>query len=219
MEYPEEDYLMISGIQHFEFCRRQWALIHIEQQWADNYLTVSGELMHERAHDKDLTEKRGNTVITRAMRVFSKTLGISGECDVVEFVRNDKCGISIFGREGRYRVVPVEYKNGELKQADLLQLAAQAMCLEEMLCCEIPYGFMYYAKTRHREKIELTTALREQVLKDLLEMRKYYNDKYTPKVKKSKSCNACSLKDVCLPKLGTTPSARKYIDYMLSEES
>lgn len=219
MEYPEEDYLMISGIQHFEFCRRQWALIHIEQQWADNYLTISGELMHGRAHDKDFTEKRGNTIITRAMPVFSKTLGISGECDVVEFVRDDKNGINIFGREGRYKVVPVEYKNGELKHADLLQLTAQAMCLEEMLFCEIPYGFMYYAKTRHREKIELEKNLRDQVLKNLSEMRQYYNNKYTPKVKKSKSCNACSLKDVCLPKLGISPSVQKYIDGMLSEES
>ena len=219
MEYPEEDYLMISGIQHFEFCRRQWALIHIEQQWIDNYLTVSGELMHERAHDKDFTEKRGNTLITRAMSVSSKTLGISGECDVVEFVRDDKNGISIFGREGRYRIVPVEYKSGELKHADLLQLTAQAMCLEEMLCCEIPYGFMYYAKTHHREKIELTSELRDNVIKDLTEMRHYFKNKYTPKVKKSKVCNACSLKNICLPKLGTSPSVRKYIDDLLSEES
>ena len=219
MEYPEEDYLMISGIQHFEFCRRQWALIHIEQQWVDNYLTVYGELIHERAHDKDFTEKRGNTVITRAMPVSSKTLGISGECDVVEFLRDDKNGISIFGREGKYRIVPVEYKSGELKHADLLQLTAQAMCLEEMLCCEIPYGFMYYAKTRHREKIELTNELRENVIKDLSEMRHYFNNKFTPKVRKSKSCNACSLKDVCLPKLETSPSARTYIDDMISEES
>ena len=218
MEYREEDYLMISGIQHFEFCRRQWALIHIEQQWSDNYLTVSGELIHNRAHDKDFTEKRGNTITTRAMPVFSRTLGINGECDIVEFIRDDKTGISIWGREGRYRVVPVEYKHGELKHADLLQLTAQAMCLEEMLCCDIPYGFMYYAKTRHREKIELSQELREQVMKDLSEMRQYYNNKYTPKVKKSKNCNACSLKDICLPKLGSSLSAQKYIDDMLLEE-
>ena len=218
MEYREEDYLMISGIQHFEFCRRQWALIHIEQQWSDNYLTVSGELIHNRAHDKDFTEKRGNTITTRAMPVFSRTLGINGECDIVEFIRDDKNGISIWGREGRYRVVPVEYKHGELKHADLLQLTAQVMCLEEMLCCDIPYGFMYYAKTRHREKIELSQELREQVMKDLSEMRQYYNNKYTPKVKKSKNCTACSLKDICLPKLGSSLSAQKYIDDMLLEE-
>jgi len=218
MEYREEDYLMISGIQHFEFCRRQWALIHIEQQWADNYLTVSGELIHEKAHDKDFTEKRGNTITTRAMPVFSRTLGINGECDVVEFIRDDKNGINIFGREGKYKIIPVEYKNGKLKHADLLQLTAQAICLEEMLCCEIPYGFMYYAKVRHREKIELSEELREQVMKDLSEMRQYYNNKYTPKVKKSKNCNACSLKDICLANLGSSLSAKKYINDILSEE-
>ena len=113
----------------------------------------------------------------------------------------------------------MEYKHGELKHADLLQLAAQAMCLEEMLCCEIPYGFLYYAKTHHREKIEITNDLRDQVTKDLTEMRHYFNHQYTPKVKRSKSCHACSLKDICLPKLGASPSARKYMDEMLSEES
>lgn len=166
MEFAEEDFLMLSGIQHFEFCRRQWALIHIEQQWEENYLTVSGEMMHEKAHDKNFTEKRRNTVITRGMPVFSRTLGISGECDVVEFIRDDKNGIGIFGREGKYRVVPVEYKHGELKEADTLQLAAEAMCLEEMLCCEIPYGYLYYGKTRHREEIEITEELRDRVRKD-----------------------------------------------------
>lgn len=218
MPYAEEDYLLISGLQHFDFCRRQWALIHIEQQWNDNYLTVAGELIHEKAHDKDFVEKRGQTVTTRAMPVFSRTLGISGECDVVEFVRDDTNGVPIVGREGRYRIVPVEYKHGELKHADLLQLTAQAMCLEEMLCCEIPYGCMYYAKTRHREKIVLSEDLRQQVRQALSEMRQYYQRKHTPKVKKSKSCQACSLKDICLPTLGTSLSVQKYMDDMLSEE-
>lgn len=217
MEFAEEDFLMLSGIQHFEFCRRQWALIHIEQQWEENYLTVSGEMMHEKAHDKNFTEKRRNTVITRGMPVFSRTLGISGECDVVEFIRDDKNGIGIFGREGKYRVVPVEYKHGELKEADTLQLAAEAMCLEEMLCCEIPYGYLYYGKTRHREEIEITEELRDRVRKDFLEMHNYFNRSYTPKVRKSKSCNACSLKNLCLPRLGGVRSVQKYIDERMME--
>ena len=85
MEYKEEDYLQLSGIQHFCFCRRQWALIHIEHLWTDNYLTIDGSLMHENAHDSEFIEKRGNTITTRGMNIHSVKLGISGQCDVVEF--------------------------------------------------------------------------------------------------------------------------------------
>ena len=87
MEYSEDDYLMLSGIQHFKFCRRQWALIHIEQQWAENVHTVVGELMHKKAHDPYLVEKRKDVLIVRSLPVVSRTMGISGECDVVEFHR------------------------------------------------------------------------------------------------------------------------------------
>ena len=139
MEYREEEYLMISGIQHFRFCRRQWALIHIEQQWAENEHTVVGELMHKKVHDPYLSEKRKGVLITRALPVSSRILGISGECDVVEFHRCAD-GIPLQGCKGKYCVVPVEYKRGSPKknQADRLQLAAQALCLVEMLFCEMP---------------------------------------------------------------------------------
>ena len=116
MTYNEDDYLMLSGIQHFEFCRRQWALIHIEKQWEENYLTVSGELMHEKAHDKDFVETRRNVITTRGMPIYSRNMGVRGDCDVVEFIRDNENGIEIFGREGKYKVVPVEYKRGELKE-------------------------------------------------------------------------------------------------------
>ena len=142
--YEEEEYLGLSGIQHFVFCRRQWALIHLEQQWADNLRTVEGELLHERAHDEGLSESRGDLLICRGLRVASPRLGISGACDVVEF-HADPAGVSLAGRPGLWRPVPVEYKRGRQKEhdADELQLCAQAMCLEEMLACEIPRGFLY----------------------------------------------------------------------------
>ena len=85
MEYQEEDFLLLSGIQHFVFCRRQWALIHVEQQWEENVRTFEGRDMHENAHNPFFKEKRGDTLIVRAMKVFSRTMGVSGECDVVEF--------------------------------------------------------------------------------------------------------------------------------------
>ena len=217
-EYDEDEFLMLSGIQHFVFCRRQWAFIHIEQVWKDNYLTVAGELMHENAHDKGMTEKRGNTIITRGMPIRSKVLGVSGECDVVEFHRDDKNGIGIFGWEGKYKILPVEYKHGELKEEDVLQLTAEAMCLEEMLCCEITHGCIYYGKIRHREIVEFTQERREKVIKIFEEMHDNFRRGYTPNVKKTKGCNSCSLKDICLPKLEKVRSAKEYIAKALSEE-
>ena len=109
MEYKEDDYLMLSGIQHFKFCRRQWALIHIEQQWDENVHTVIGELMHKKVHDPMSKEKRKDTIVVRALPIASRKMGVSGECDVVEFHKCEN-GISLFGHRGLYSVFPVEYK-------------------------------------------------------------------------------------------------------------
>jgi len=127
----------------------------------------------------------------------------------------------LWGYDGKYQVVPVEYKRGAPKQnhVDILQLAAQAMCLEEMLCCEIPYGYLFYGKTRHREKVELTEAVRDEVKSMFLEMHGYFSRRYTPKVKWSKSCNACSLRDICLPVLGKGKSVRKYVEAHVEENA
>mgnify|MGYP000956894865 CR=1 FL=1 len=97
-EYNEEDFLMLSGIQHYSFCKRQWALIHIENQWSENIRTIEGNILHEKAHDNSMMERRGNIIISRGMPIVSRTLGVSGECDVVEF-HKDKDGVNIIGRE------------------------------------------------------------------------------------------------------------------------
>ena len=133
MVYNEDDFIQLSGLQHFKFCRRQWALIHIENQWAENFRTTDGAILHANAHNGDLTESRGDLLITRDMRVFSRTLGVSGACDVLEFHRGGT-GIPLAGREGLWQPFPVEYKRGRPKEhdADALQLCGQAMCLEEM---------------------------------------------------------------------------------------
>lgn len=218
-EYGEDDYLMISGIQHFRFCRRQWALIHIEQQWAENEHTVMGELMHKKAHDPYLTEKRKDVLITRAMPVSSRIMGVSGECDIVEFHQCED-GVKLHGHRGFYEIFPVEYKKGrpKLEDEDILQLTAQAMCLEEMFSTTIAGGAIYYGETRKREDIVFTEELRLQVRDMFREMHQYYDRKYTPRVKWSKSCNACSLKDICMPKLGKSGSVHNYIDNALKEE-
>ena len=219
MEYNEDDYLMISGIQHFKFCRRQWALIHIEQQWADNVHTVIGELMHKRVHDPYLREKRKDIVIARALPVSSRAMGVSGECDVVEFHRCDD-GIRLHGHRGLFSVYPIEYKKGrsKLTEEDKLQLAAQAMCFEEMFSTEVPEGAIFYGESRRREIVDITSDLRTEVEKMFEEMHQYYNRHYSPKVKYSKSCNACSLKDICLPKLGKAVSVKRYLEQMLEEQ-
>jgi CRISPR-associated exonuclease Cas4 len=220
MEYREEDYLMLSGIQHFSFCRRQWALIHIEQQWDENLRTVEGNLFHQKAHDGYSSEKRKDVIISRGMPVFSRKMGVSGVCDIVEFHRDDEKGISIYGREGKYLVYPVEYKKGQPKEeeSDLLQMAAQAMCLEEMLACDITKGYLFYGEIRRRIEVVLDEGLRQRVSDSFAEMHQYFQRRFTPKVKRTKACNACSLKNLCLPQLMKDRSVKEYISRRIGEE-
>jgi CRISPR-associated exonuclease Cas4 len=222
-EYSPDEYLPISGIQHFIFCRRQWALIHVERQWQENALTVEGRLLHNRVDDPFFTEKRKGVIVARAVPVASPALGLHGVCDVVEFTAVDSSapeGVRLPGREGLYRPAPVEYKRGKEKHdhSDEAQLCAQAMCLEEMLAVSIPVGFMYYGQTRHRVSVELAGELREQVRKAAEEMHAYYERGYTPRVRTSRACRSCSLADVCLPMLQEKiVPASKYIRQQIEE--
>lgn len=219
-EYPEDDWLALSGLQHFSFCRRQWALIHIEQQWQENYLTTAGHLEHERAHDYEQSKSRGDTLIMRDLRVFSRHLGITGACDVVEFHQSDD-GVPLRGRNGLWSAYPIEYKHGQSKtvDADRLQLCAEAMCLEEMLSCEIVEGALFYQRTRRRERVELTEELRGTVVAMVQEMHQLFSRGHTPRVKPRKACSACSLKDICLPELLKAKSAEQYIHAYVNEET
>lgn len=216
----ERELLMLSGLQHFAFCRRQWALIHIEQQWQENLHTAEGQVFHQRTHDASQTEVRGDTIIVHGLRVQSQRLGISGICDVVEFHRTTE-GIALAGREGRYEVYPIEYKKGAPKshQADELQLCAQAMCLEEMLICSIQEGSLFYGETRRRTRVALTPELRAQVEQMLTEMHQYDARGYTPRVKRHKGCASCSLKEICLPAMDRIPAASAYLRAHIQEET
>ncbi len=218
MEYKEEDFLLLSGIQHFVFCKRQWALIHIEKQWQENLRTIEGEIFHEKTHDNTIKETRGDLIISRGMAIFSRLLGITGTCDVVQLYKSTD-GVKIFGRDGKYKPVPIEYKRGKPKEddSDVLQLCAQAMCLEEMLLCKITEAFLFYGETKRRLKIILDNDLRERVKTIVKEMHGLYDKRYTPKVKPSKSCKACSLIEICMPKLCKNPSVADYIKGNLTE--
>ena len=219
MGFNEDDFLQLSGLQHFTFCRRQWALIHVEQQWKDNLRTAEGKILHERAHDETLKERGRDKLTMRGLRVSSSVLGVSGTCDVVEYIRS-KTGTKLSGEDGLWQPYPVEYKRGSSKisDADRLQLCAQALCLEEMLGCAVPDGALFYGETRRRERVALDEELRQQVRGMLAEMHAYYRRGYTPKVKTGKHCNACSLKELCLPVLCRTSSARAYIQNRIGED-
>lgn len=213
--YSEEDYLALSGIQHFSFCKRQWALIHIDQAWAENYLTAQGRIVHDHAHDETLRELRGSTIIVRNLAVRSASLGLQGYCDVVEF-HEDSNGHPIAGEEGLWQELPVEYKRGvtKVEDADRLQLCAQAMCLEEMMGSDVPKGCLYYNGTRSREWVELDETLRQKVINASSEMHTLYKRQYVPKVKTSNSCRSCSIKEICTPK-AMRRSASSYVEQEL----
>ena len=218
MAFEEDELLSLSGIQHFAFCRRQWALIHIEQQWAENERTADGRVMHEKVHDPSVSESRGDRRITRGMYVRSYELGISGQCDVVEFRRSES-GVPLSDREGKWQPFPIEYKRGEPKEsdADRVQLCAQAMCLEEMLCCPVPRGALFYGEIHRRENVEFTEELRCRVKEMLSEMHEYYRRGYTPRVKRSRACNACSLRELCVPSMFTAADVSAYLRTGLEE--
>lgn len=209
---------MISGIQHFVFCKRQWALIHIEQQWAENTLTVEGSHLHEKADQPFIREKRNDRLIVRALPIHSRELGISGICDVVEFIRDDS-GVMVPKYQDRFLVNPVEYKRGKQKPdlSDELQLTAQAFCLNEMLAAEIDKGALFYFETRNRITVEITEEKFEELREVTTEMHDYWRRRWTPTVKITKKCERCSLKDVCLPVLSKKESVASYLKRRLAE--
>ncbi|MFX3631632.1 MAG: CRISPR-associated protein Cas4 [Candidatus Pristimantibacillus sp.] len=214
----DDNYLMLSGIQHFQFCKRQWALIHIEQQWEENVRTVEGQHLHRNADKPFMREKRGDKLIVRAMPVKSDDLKITGICDVVEFVKNEN-GVEINGAEGKYIAYPIEYKRGKPKMddADILQLTAQALCLEEMLLCDIHVGYMFYNEIKHRVEVPLTSAIKSKVKSIVIEMQEYYKRNYTPKVKTGSFCQSCSLHNICLPELMNKRTVKSYVEGKINE--
>ena len=218
--HDDSEFLHLSGIQHYAFCPRQWALIYVEQQWADNARTVDGTIFHERTHQEELTEKRGDLMITRGLRIRSETLGVTGQCDVVEFRQSEE-GITLHGREGKWRVYPIEYKKGSPKpfDADELQLCAQALCLEEMLACSIPEGSLYYGEPKGRTRVSFTPELRQRVKEIICQMNDCLKRGYTPRPKPAPRCKACSLVNICLPNLDKKISVKEYIDSAMEDEA
>lgn len=213
--YPDE-YLLLSGIQHLVFCERQWALIHIEQQWHENVLTIEGQHLHQKADNPFATDFRNDAITVRALPLVSHTLKLKGQADIVEFIKpaNDKNGIEIKGRPGLWLPCPVEYKRGKPKAdlCDEVQLCAQAYALEEAYNIAIDKGYIYYGEIRHRHEVVFTNELREQTITFARRMHELFETGTTPKPIWFSGCKSCSLLDICMPRMDTgSESVNDYI--------
>lgn len=193
------DLLPISALQHLLYCDRQCALIHLERQWEENRFTAEGRALHERAHEGP-SESRPGIRITRGLTLVSRRLSIWGQADVVEFHRDGT-------------VTPIEYKRGKPKahRADEVQLCAQALCLEETPGGTIREGFLFYGKTRRRTVVIFDSELRELTESLIGNLRELLNSGRTPPaVFEAKKCSACSLLEICMPRLSNRPSVKRW---------
>jgi len=219
--YADEDLLMLSGIQHFYFCKRQWSLIHIEKQWDENRLTVEGKHLHENVDNPLYLSKKAGMVTLRAVSLLSRELGLYGVADAVEMrpCKDSTDAIIHPKYEGKWNIASVEYKRGKRKGniCDELQLCAQTMCLEEMYGVSIPFGYLYYGEEKRRCEVPLDSDLRAEVYKCAAAMHAAFDDAITfPPVLNSK-CKACSLFDICMPKcMAQKLSASSYLDTLKS---
>lgn len=219
--WTEEDFLPLSGLQHLIFCERQAALIHLEQIWADNALTVEGSHLHARA-DSQAGESRGDIRIVRGLTLRSPRLGLVGRADVVEFRRlapgeeNARGAISLPGVTGLWRLIPVEYKRGRPKahRADEVQLCAQGLCLEEMLGAEVSDGALFYGLPRRRTEVAFDPELRRLTEETAARFHEIMGRRTTPMAVLEPKCERCSLRDACLPN-ASTKSAQNYLGRFL----
>lgn len=189
----DADLIPLSALQHFLYCPRQCALIHVEQAWAENRFTAEGRVLHEATAEAGHEKRRGVRVAT-AMPLVSRRLGVSGIADLVEMHK---------GEDGRWRPYPVEYKRGKPKshRADEVQLCAQAMALEEMFAVVLAEGALFYGETRRRVAVPLDDGLRQLTSEIAASTRVLLAAAATPLATYEKrKCNACSLLDLCQPK-------------------
>ena len=208
--FSEDELISISALAHFYYCKRRCALIHIEQLWDENRATAEGRIMHEKVHEQD-RESRGSVRIEYGLPLRSLKLGLIGKADVVEFHRLDK---------DTWQPFPVEYKRGKPKvdHCDLIQLCAQAMCLEEMLSVPVLKGAIFYGRTRRRLDAALDDTLRKETEDTAEKTRDLIASGQTPPPVYEKRCESCSLMGECLPKtIQKRRSVKTYLTRILSE--
>jgi CRISPR-associated exonuclease Cas4 len=219
MSFTEDDLLPLSALQHLLFCERQAALIHLEQVWAENSLTVEGKHLHERV-DIGPGESRGDLRIARGLPLRNLRLGLSGKADAVELHRvpDGEPGARLPDTPGAWRPFPVEYKRGRPKRhrADEVQLCAQALCLEEMLATAVPAGALFYGQTRRRLDIAFDSVLRQETENAAARLHRLFASRITPPPVREPKCDQCSLLDICMPG-APAASARRYLDRLLRQ--
>lgn len=219
--YTDEEMLMLSGIQHFMFCPRQWALIHIEQLWSENALTAEGHILHENVDNPKYRRLNNGTLTLRGINLVSRELGLSGTADAIECTpaQTDDNGVALPGYRGKWLVMPVEYKRGKVKptEMDEVQLTAQVMCLEEMFSISISRGALFYFQERHRHYIDISDELRKLTRYLASEMHVLLENGMTPPPEKKAHCRNCSLIDHCMPGMETLRKASNYLKSNLYE--
>ncbi|MGD9662953.1 MAG: CRISPR-associated protein Cas4 [Porticoccaceae bacterium] len=205
--YDEDDLIMISALQHYLFCPRRCALVHIEQQWQENRFTAEGHVFHERVHGGG-RESRRTMRVEFDVPIRSLRLGVVGRADIVEFHRQEN---------GFWRPLPVEYKRGRPKKddTDRVQLCAQALCLEEMLECVVPEGALYYGIKKRRTAVALDPVLREKTVQTATAVHALLAEGKTPPPHYGKRCESCSFLPLCLPKVATHKRVANYLQKMV----
>jgi len=220
--YTEDELLPISALQHLEFCRRRCALIHIEGMWAENAQTAEGRILHDKVHEVG-SETVAGVYVSRGLRLRSLTWGLFGVADLVEFHpldnESNEQGAALPSRPGRWRPYPVEYKRGRRKTESsyLVQLCAQAICLEEILETSVPAGALYHGKSRRRQEVVFDASLREKTQGNICRLHELIAAGVTPPPEGGPKCRFCSLAGQCMPKLPPTRSARRYVSRMISQ--
>lgn len=210
--YIEQDFLQLSALQHFIFCRRQCALIHIEQSWIENVFTAEGRIMHENAH-KERVKNLKDVRIEFGMPLHSFELGLNGKADVVEFHKTES--------GGKWTPFPVEFKRGKPKgnDCDKIQLCAQAICLEEMMNVRIPCGTLFYGKIRRRSEVVFDDVLRGKTKETAKQLHAFIGAGKTPAPEYAPKCESCSFVDECLPKtIEQNVSVKEYLLKEIAKE-
>lgn len=203
----DEALIPISALQHYLYCPRQCALIHLEQQWAENRQTAEGRLLHQKADAPQAERRKGIRTVT-AMPLLDLGLGITGKADVVEFHATP---------DGE-RAFPVEYKRGRPKghRADEVQLCAQALCLEAMLRRPLDAGAIFYGRTRRRKDVVFDETLRALTRDVIDRTRAMFESQATPPATyEPRRCDACSLIDLCQPRLLSRSSVSGWLQAQL----
>jgi CRISPR-associated exonuclease Cas4 len=203
--FSEDDFIQISALQHYVFCPRQCALIHVEDAWHENVFTARGNILHEKV-DGDTYETRGTLKTVRGLRIHSFRLGVVGRADVVEF-RKSQDGSAV------PEVMPVEFKSGQPKDdiSDKVQLCAQALCLEEMMNTQVKSGAFFYGKIRRRVQVEIEDELRKQTEEIIAAVHEIVSQKKVPAARYNEKCRNCSLEEICVPKAMNERKLQQYL--------